>query len=335
MFDAAAAFPEQVDQAVSTARSIAGLPGRDDIEAVVVLGMGGSGVAGDVCAAIAGPFMPVPVVVQKGYAPPQFVNDSTLVFAVSFSGNTEEIIESASMAAMAGGRMVVVSHGGELAALAAEWGGVHIPVPDGIPQPRAGLGALAIPPLIVLESVGLFPGASQWVSDAVVQLRHRRDQLIKDGNEAQALARRIDRHLPLIYGGGSIGGVAATRWKTQFNENAKVAAFANTVPELTHNEICGWGQHGDVTRQVFRLVSLRHEHEHPQIARRFEFIHRAVEEVVGGIDEVWAEGEGALAQLLDLVLQGDFVSLHLAAQEGLDPGPVPILDEIKAELRTS
>jgi glucose/mannose-6-phosphate isomerase len=123
------------------------------------------------------------------------------------------------------------------------------------------------------------------------------------------------------------------RWKTQFNENAKVAAFWNVIPELTHNEICGWGQHGDVTRQVFRLVTLRHEHEHPQIARRFELVAAAVDEVVDDIDEVWGEGEGALAQLLDLILFGDFVTLHAAALEGLDPGPVPILDEIKAALR--
>jgi glucose/mannose-6-phosphate isomerase len=123
------------------------------------------------------------------------------------------------------------------------------------------------------------------------------------------------------------------RWKTQFNENAKVAAFWNTIPELTHNEVCGWGQHGDVTRQVFRLITLRHEHEHPQIARRFELVAGAVDEVVDDIDEVWGEGEGALAQLFDLILFGDFVTLHAAAQEGLDPGPVPILDEIKAALR--
>jgi glucose/mannose-6-phosphate isomerase len=333
MFAAAAALPEQVETAVDAAQAVSGFPDRGEIESVVVLGMGGSGIAGDVCAAVAGPFMPVPVIIQKGYAPPQFVNESTLVFAVSFSGNTEETIEAASMAAMAGGRLVVISHGGQLADLAGEWGGVHIPVADGIPQPRAALGALSIPPLVVLEQVGLFPGAAQWIADAVDQLRVRRDELVKDGNAAEALARRVGRHLPLIYGGGSLGAVAAMRWKTQFNENAKVAAFWNTIPELTHNEVCGWGQHGDVTRQVFRLITLRHEHEHPQIARRFELVAGAVDEVVDDIDEVWGEGEGALAQLFDLILFGDFVTLHAAAQEGLDPGPVPILDEIKAALR--
>jgi glucose/mannose-6-phosphate isomerase len=184
----------------------------------------------------------------------------------------------------------------------------------------------------VLEKVGLFPGASSWVDAAVTQLARRRDQLVAADNPAAALARRIGRTMPIIYGGGGIGQVAALRWKAQFNENAKVPAFSNVIPELCHNEVCGFGQNGDVTRQVMHLVNLRHEFEHPQVARRFDLVTEAVDEVVADVDTVVAEGEGPLAQLLDLVLFGDFVSLHRAAQEGLDPGPVPILDEIKAAL---
>jgi glucose/mannose-6-phosphate isomerase len=332
MFDATAALPEQIEAAGVAAAATEGLPSHDSIENVVVLGMGGSGIAGDVCAAIAGPFMPVPVTVHKGYAPPQFVDEHTLVFAVSCSGNTEETLEAASMAAMAGSRVVAVSSGGELAALAGEWDAPHIAVPTSIPQPRAAIGALSIPLLVVLESVGLFPGAEQWISAAVAQLKIRRDQLVRDGNDAAALARRLGRQMPLIYGGGDLGAVAALRWKAQFNENAKVAAFWNTIPELTHNEVCGWGQNGDVTRQIFRLINLRHDYEHPQIARRFALISEVVDEVVADIEEVRAEGEGALAQMFDLVLFGDFVSLHRAVQEGIDPGPVPVLTEIKTRL---
>lgn len=332
MFDATAGLPEQIEAAVVEADEVDGLPPHDVIENVVVLGMGGSGIAGDVCAAIAGPFMPVPVTVQKGYAPPQFVDEHSLVFAVSCSGDTEETLEAASMAAMAGARVVAVCAGGELASLAREWEAPHIRVPTSIPQPRAAIGALSIPLLVVLESVGLFPGAREWIAAAVAQLKVRRDALLRDGNDAEAMARRIGRQMPLIYGGGGVGAVAAMRWKVQFNENAKVAAFWNTIPELTHNEVCGWGQNGDLTRQVFRLVNLRHEYEHPQIARRFALISEALDEVVADIEEVRAEGEGALAQMLDLILFGDFVSLHRAAQEGIDPGPVPILTEIKAKL---
>jgi glucose/mannose-6-phosphate isomerase len=335
MFDAAAGLPEQIERAAEAAAEVGGLPDHDDVENVVVLGMGGSGIAGDLLTVVAGPFMPVPVVVHKGYGLPNFVDEHTLVFAVSFSGDTEETVESASDAASAGARVVAITAGGELGRLAEQWSAPVVGVDGAIPMPRAGLGAVAVPPLILLERIGLFPGASAWIASAVEQLRRRRDQLSGDDNLAVQLARRIGRQTPIVYGGGGIGGVAAGRWKTQFNENAKVLAFANQVPELCHNEICGWGQNGDVTRQVFRVVNLRHEFEHPQIARRFDLLDEILREVVGGVDEVVAEGEGALAQLLDLVMIGDFVTLHRAAQEGLDPGPVPILDDIKRQLAHS
>src|SRR4051794_21495643 len=221
MFDAAASLPEQVVAAAESAASVHGLPAHDDIENVVVLGMGGSGLAGDILPVIAGPFMPVPVVVHKGYSVPNFIDEHSLVFAVSFSGNTEETIEATTEAVEAGGRVVAVTQGGELGRLAAAWGIPCIPVADDIPMPRAGVGAVAIPPLVVLEQIGLFPGASAWIDAAVEQLRRRRDQLVEPDNVADRLARRIGRLMPIMYGGSGLGGVAAQRWKTQFNENAK------------------------------------------------------------------------------------------------------------------
>ena len=166
----------------------------------------------------------------------------------------------------------------------------------------------------------------------MAQLRRRRDQLAAPASPAEALAKRIGRTVPLVYSSGAVGSTAALRWKTQLNENAKVPAFWATHPELCHNEICGWGQHGDVTRQLFTVVNLRTDSEHPQVMRRFELVDDIVREVVASVEEVVAQGEGDLAQLMDLVLFGDCVSLYLAAQEGVDPGPVPILGELKAAL---
>lgn len=334
MFEAHAGLPEQVFDAAVRARGLDGLPERQSIEHVVVLGMGASGIAGDVLAAAAGPFLPVPVVVSKGYELPAFVGETSLVFAVSFSGDTEETVEAASEAAVQGARLVVVTSGGQLGRLAGSWGVPIVPVPPDIPQPRAALGAMAIPPLVVLEDIGLFPGAQQWIDEAVEQLTERRDALVGSGGCAVEVAKRIGRTVPLIHGGGQIGSTAASRWKTQVNENANAPAFWNSQPELCHNEVQGWGQHGDVTRQVFTLVNLRHEYEHPQVMRRFEVVRDLLDEVVADVVEVRAEGEGQLAQLLDLILVGDLVSLHLAAAEGLDPGPVPALDAVKAALRS-
>jgi glucose/mannose-6-phosphate isomerase len=278
---------------------------------------------------VAGPFMATPIVVTKGYEPPNFVGPRTLCFALSFSGNTEETVEAATIAAAAGARMVIVAAGGELRALAEDWGAPCIGLPGDIPMPRAGLGALAIPTLAVLEDVGLFPGARQWARHAVEQLKLRRDELAKDESSATALARRIGRTMPLVYGGGGLGAVAALRWKNQVVENAKAPSFWGHVPELMHNDICGWGQHGDMTRQVMTIVCLRHDHEHPALARRFDLVREWTEEAVAGIEEVTASGDGPLAQVFDLMFQGDVTSLHLAYQAGVDPGPVPVLDAIK------
>jgi glucose/mannose-6-phosphate isomerase len=331
MFGVTARFPEQVAEAAKVAQGIEGLPPANEVDNVLVLGMGGSGIAGDVLAAVGGPFVSVPIVVTKGYAPPSFVGPGTLCFAVSFSGNTEETLEAAQAAAAAGARMVVVTAGGELGALAPTWQAPHVPLPTDIPQPRAALGALSVPLILLLEKVGLFPGASGWVDAAVEQLTVRRAAL-EAGDAAQQIARTIDGTIPLIFGAGPLGGVAAARWKAQVNENAKAPAFTGTYPELCHNEIVGWGQHGDVTRQVFTLVELRHDEEHPQELRRFELVRDLMAEVVHDVVEVRAVGEGPLAQLFDLTLMGDHVSLHMAVQAGIDPGPIPVLDDLKRAL---
>ncbi len=331
MFDLAAALPEQVAAAALLAADVEGLPEHDDIENVVVLGMGGSGIAGDIVAAVAGPFMSVPVTVSKGYEAPSFVGEGTLCFAVSCSGDTEETLEAAQAAVSAGAQLVALSIGGELKELADSIGAPHVVLPD-IPMPRAGVGSVSIPALVVLERVGLFPGASGYIADAIDQLRRRRDRLIKDGSSAQQLAKEIGRTMPIVYGGDAIGGVAAYRFKCQVNENAKAPAFWAPVPEMCHNEICGWGQHGDATRQVMTVVRFRHDFEHPQVARRFELTYDVLDEVVHAVTDVVAEGEGALAQLFDMIIHGDFVSLHMAVEAGVDPGPIPVLLDLKAAL---
>lgn len=332
MWDATMGLPEQVEEAVSLARTIGDLPRREQVENVVVLGMGGSGIAGDVLVAAAAPFMPVPVAVVKGYEPPDWVGTGSLVFAVSFSGDTEETVEAASSSFEAGASLIVVAGGGTLVELASEWNVPVVSLPDHLPQPRTALGAMAIPPLVLLERIGLFPGALQWVDQAVDQLRRRRDELSRPRNQAEEVARRIGRTIPLVHSSQDLGAAAALRWKAQINENAKCPAFLNVYPELCHNELAGWGQHGDATRQLLTLVNLRHDAEHPQVSRRFALVEEVLREVVSDVIEVRAAGEGDLAQLLDLAMTGDVVSLVMASHEGIDPGPVPVLEDLKAEL---
>jgi glucose/mannose-6-phosphate isomerase len=334
MFGLTASLPEQVEEALGRATEIAAQIEPVAVENIVVIGMGGSGMAGEVVAAVASPMLPVPVVIAKSYECPAFVGPDSLVFAVSASGETEETIQAASDAAAAGAHLIVVTSGGRLAELAGAWGAPLIPVPAGIPQPRAALGAMAVPPLVVLEHFGLYRGGHSWIEEAVVQLKRRRDDLERGGESSAAasVARRIGRTMALVHGGGAVGATAAQRWKTQINENAKAPAFWSVQPELCHNEICGWGQHGDVTRQFITAIALRHDGEHPQVGRRFELVGEIMREVVTDVIEVRAEGDGDLAQLFDLVLFGDYVSLWMAVSAGIDPGPVPILGELKEAL---
>ncbi|HVM39647.1 MAG TPA: bifunctional phosphoglucose/phosphomannose isomerase [Acidimicrobiia bacterium] len=338
--DAVEGLPEQLADAHRLAGSIdpSSFPTADDVDHVVVLGMGGSGISGDVLAAVGNDTLPVPVTVVKQYGVPAFVGPRTLAFAVSYSGTTEETVSMARQAAERGARLVAVSTGGTLAEIAGDSGGLHVPCPEGY-LPRAALGALVAPLFVTLFRAGLLPDAHTWLQQAEKQLAARRDECARGvegtANPARELARKIGRTIPLVYGGGLIGATAALRWKGDVNENAKAPAYWNAYPELDHNEICAWGQHGDVTRQVISLVELRHGFEHRQVERRFDITRAIIEEALVQVLTVEAKGEGPLAQLLDLMYVGDWTSLYMAYDAGVDPGPIDAIFHLKDELSRS
>jgi len=151
-------------------------------------------------------------------------------------------------------------------------------------------------------------------------------------SEAAEVARRIGATVPLVHAGGAVGQVAALRWKCQVNENVKRLAFSSTQPELCHNEVCGWAEASKAIGEQLTLVQLRHDAEHPQVGRRFEITAEVIRPLVAGVIPVRARGEGELAQLLDLAYFGDYVSLWLAAEAGVDPGPIDVLMWMKRQL---
>lgn len=322
-------LPEQVEAAWRSLTVTGSLPDHDQIANVLVLGTGAAGWVGDLLAAVAGPFMPVPLVVHKSFDPPSFVDASTLVVAISASGNAPETVAATTTCLEAGAQLFAVTSGGQLGSMAdrTESPTVFLPVadsPNPVP-PRARIGALAVPVLSAFERLGFFPGGREWIAAAIHQLKARRDQLNRPDNEAEALARALAGTMPLVYGGGAIGRAAGSRWKDQLNQTAKSPSWSGVLPEVVHGEMAGWGQHGDITRQVLSLVLLRHDEEPPEVTEQFLQVETWTEEVMAGIHTVQAEGEGALAQLLDLVLVGDVVAVELAARYGIDPGPTPVL----------
>jgi glucose/mannose-6-phosphate isomerase len=338
MWDATVGAPEQAIAAVAHAGDVldgAVLPAPHDIRSVVLFGLGTSATAARFVSAHGTAHASLPIVVSGGDAPPSFVGPHTLAFALSYGGDTEETCSSAAAAAEQGAHVVIVSGGGTLAGMARASDLTLIGVPTDLPAARTALGSLAVPVLLTLSRLGIIPDVGPSLDAALSSLQRRRDALLVPGGPAEEVARRIGRTIPLVYGSTGAAAVAARRWKTQINENAKTPAFFAVHPELSLHEVAGWGQHGDVTRQVLSLVTLRHGGEHPAVARRFDLVVEATDEVMANVIPVWAEGGDDLARFFELTLFGDLMSLHMAGREGIDPGPVPVCSDVESALRSS
>ncbi len=316
---------DQLERATADlAGGIGALPDHEDVQNVLFLAAGEGLLAARAVVAVAAPESAVPLVAVHGDELPGFVSEGTLIIAV---GDRDEIVEMATEAVHAGASLLAISRGGALSDLAS---GIAAPVVSPDVDDRYALGALVAPIAVALAEVGLYATAHADIGAAVVQLRARRAAAGTAADGTDTLVRRIGGTFPLVYGSGAIGDVAAARWKWACNTAAKIPAFANSVGDLAFGEIAGWGQHGDITRQVLTLVELRHEFEHPSGEARFSSISDQMAEIVASWHEVMAEGEGALAQLLDLCYVGDVVALKIAARSGVDPGPVPAVDQMLA-----
>lgn len=338
MLEVVERFPGQVREALATGPEGGPLPSADGVDSVLVLGMGGSGVSGDVAGALgmaAG--LRVPLVTVKGYRVPGFVSNRTLVFAVSYSGNTEETLDCLGQAMEAGARAVAITSGGRLAEKAAEAGAPLFRIPGGY-QPRASLGYLFVPIISALERMGLVSGLVGMLEGAVAMLEARSREYGGstgvDANPCKRLAWDLAGFLPVVYGSEGPLEVAAARWKAQLNENSKVPAFHNYFPELNHNETVGWQNLEDTCRSS-HIVVLRDGAEHPRVKKRIEITLELLEGHVGRVTQVFSRGANAVERMLDAVYFGDFTSVYLALALGQDPTPVTRIELLKKRLAES
>jgi len=330
IWEAAAALPEQLTAALETSRRAFGgdaLPPGEAVRAVAAFGEGTAATACHAAAALAAPHLRLPFWVGDGATVPAFVDEHTLVFAVSCAEGTDAV-GAAQEAVARRARVVAVGSDGELAAVAATAGLPWCPVTPGGPLARSALGGATVPLLSALAGAALAPDPTASVHAAAAALGRRRDAWLAPGGPAEELARRIGRTIPLVYGADGVGAVAAHWWKAQVNLNAKAPSFAAALPGLSYDELAGWGQGGDVTRQTMSLVLLRHGGEGPPAAALFEEVRAATDEVMADVFEVEGEGDDDLGRFFDLALLGELVSLHLAGREGVDPGPVPAVDDV-------
>ncbi|MBI3997996.1 MAG: bifunctional phosphoglucose/phosphomannose isomerase [Armatimonadetes bacterium] len=301
---------------------------------VVVAGLGGSGIGGDLLRALLAPYSPIPIVVVKDTRLPAFVGPETLLFASSYSGNTEETLALHGAARRSGAWIVAITSGGTLARRARAEGHPVVTVPAGLP-PRAALPHLLMPMLRVTASLGLGGPTDSDVRATAALLRDLAGRLGPavpvPENPAKRLASRLHGHVPVVYAATPTTAPVAYRWKTQLNENAKVFALWNAFPELSHNEVVGW--EGVQAAGAPFVVILRDEDDGPRAAREVEAAKAVSLSRARGVEEVWSQGMGLLTRLMSLVLFGDFVSAYLAVLRGIDPTPIQRITEMKRRLQ--
>ncbi len=313
-------LPEQLSEA-NAVGPLAGLPAPGDIDHVVVVAPGGARAGAAIVRVLAAPVARVPVIAHPGADLPLYVAARSLVLVASVDDHPAALAALRTASERGAHTAVIAPDGSELHGRAAAVDAALLTTPVALPFGRAAVGAVAVHALAVLDQLGQYGNRESAVSAAVAQLQRRRDELSADDDPMARLARRIGRTLPIVYGSDELGGVVAAHWKQQVNLDAKAASFAGALPDVAWDEVSGWGQHGDMTRQVFTLVTLRHDHEPTGTAAAMDALDELLDEVVQERFAVTAEGNGPLAQVLDLVLQGDLLSWHLAQELEIDPGP--------------
>jgi len=303
---------------------------------IVAVGMGGSAIAADLIGAYLAPRLALPLVTIRDARLPAYVGRGSVVIATSYSGETDETLAAAEAAVASGAHVVAVTSGGRLAALAA--GRTLLRVRGGLP-PRAALAYLLAPTLAVFEKWGVAGSCAADVDEAVGVLRVIATETGPDvpltRNPAKQLAEALRDVVPAVYAGTPGLAPVARRWKTQFNENSKTLATWDTFPELTHNEVVGWGAPADLACRVAAVILLGGDEDAQALRRIGASRSAAIDRAAASVHEVRGRGTGRLARMLSLVFLGDLTSVYLAYLRGVDPTPVEAIDRIKQAVRAA
>lgn len=308
-------FPQQCKTALELAK---GMSVSGKVDKIVVAGMGGSAIGGDLLKTYTHNSN-IPIFVVRDYKVPDFVDENTLVFAVSYSGNTEETISAFESAAKKKAKVVAVTSGGVLGSQAKK----VIRIPSGL-QPRAALGYLFFPVLGVLVN-------SNFVDVKGSELTEMLDVLSKIEQfktVGERIAKKIGQRMPIVYASEMLSAVAY-RWKTQFNENSKSAAFYHVFSEMNHNEIAGYQA---MNRSDFITLFIRDKDDNDRIKKRMDITKEIISSRVD-VEEVFTKGEYLLSRLFSGIYYGDFASYYLAIANRVDPTPVTVIENLKKKMK--
>jgi glucose/mannose-6-phosphate isomerase len=301
---------------------------------LVVCGMGGSAIGGDLAAAALGNRLCKPLDVVRGYAVPSWTPPDRVIFCSSYSGKTEETLGCYAAAEAVGAQRVVATTGGTIGEYARRDDVPVIGMPAGL-QPRAAVGYTFAIAAEVAALAGVGPAIRTEIDSSAAHLEVARDSLLAKAGE---IAERLHGSVPLLYGCGLTAPIAY-RWKCQINENAKLPAFQHALPEMDHNEIVGWAGGGPASEapvseatRTFSAVFLEDQDQHPRERQRVELTAELIKPQAHEVIRVETEGETRTERLLWSVMLGDLISLELAAREGVDPTPVDVIENLKDRL---
>lgn len=326
-------FPDHMVKAIRIGTEISLKNSYPDIRNIIVAGMGGSAIGGDVVRLLTKNMLKVPMLISRNYTLPYWVDKHTLVICSSYSGNTEESLSAFRHAREKGATIVGVSTGGELTDLMNKAGLDLVLIPPGL-QPRAALAFSFIPMLYLLYEIGLINGAFiPDLEETIELLNEKRITYSKESpiNPAYILAEKIYNTLPIIYGETESTGIIAVRWKGQLSENAKMLAYCNDLPELDHNEIVGWENNPQIMKNI-SLIWLKDRDEHARVSMRRDSTHDIIGDFAGAHETVSVSGKTSLERYLHLIQLGDWLSYWCAILHETDPTPVHNIDRLKSIL---
>ena len=327
-------FPEQCREAKEIGKGTDFPSGYREINNIVFTGLGGSAVGGDLLCSYLANEARVPMVVNRNYSIPEFVDSNTLLVVCSYSGNTEETISAFEKGLKKKAEIVVITSGGKLKTAAVEHNLPLVTIPAGLP-PRAALAYSFFPALMVLAKLGIIKDKSSQIENVALVLSGLRQRLnpevkTKD-NQAKSIACDIQQGFPHIYSSSDFFGPVSYRWRTQLAENSKSLSSNHVFPELTHNEIVGWDFPKELL-EYFTVIILRDKGDNPRIAKRMDITASILKQNARSVIEVFSEGDELLSRIFSLIYIGDFVSFYLAILNGIDPTPVDRITYLKKKL---
>ncbi len=318
-------FPAQLVEALEIGEAATLNPHSQPINKVYVAGLGGSGIGANFVQEFTKEEIKVPYLIGKGYDNPAYIDQNTLYVASSYSGNTEETLTALSKIENSGAKIVIITSGGKLLAIAKEKGYEYIQVPGNWPSPRACLGFSLVCQLYVLFKLNLIS------KTAIDQVKSSIDLIKYDQDEIKAKAEKIAEILhgkiPIIYVSDRMESVAL-RLRQQINENSKFLAWHHVIPEMNHNELVGWK---DVNENV-AVIFFRNKDDYHRNAVRMDINKDTIAKLAATTIEITSKGQNLIEKSIYLVHLGDWISWYLAQLRGVDALEVNVIDALKAEL---